>query len=208
MRANRSRFSVNAAVAERARLTRLGQGAAVGPHLVLALVVDVSFPGLDQVDSPAIEPVEIIRGKEQVFAPVEAEPTHVALDGVDIFLLFLGRIGVVETQMTAAAKLLRNAEIQADRLGVADVQIAVRFRWEPGHDLLHAAGFEIAGHDVPDEIEARFVGCRAGCCLVVCRHAFSTFGAPCRRGLWHDVAPASMSNALSHFAAFVVQGAQ
>ena len=71
-----------------------------------------------------------------MLAPVEAEPAHVALDGVDIFLLFLGRIGVVETQMAATAEFLRDAEIQADRLGVADMQIAVRLGRKAGDDLL------------------------------------------------------------------------
>jgi len=48
----------------------------------------------------------------------------VALDRVDVFLLLLGRVGVVEAQMAAAAVFLRQAEIEADRFGVADMQIA------------------------------------------------------------------------------------
>ena len=71
-----------------------------------------------------------------MLAPVEAEPAHVALDGVDIFLLLLGRIGIVEAQVTAAAEFLGDAEIQADRLGVADMQIAVRLRRKAGDHLL------------------------------------------------------------------------
>jgi len=38
---------------------------------------------------------------------------HVGLDGIDVFLLFFGRIGVVEAQMALAGKLLRDAEIKA-----------------------------------------------------------------------------------------------
>ncbi len=53
---------------------------------------------------------------------------QVSLDGVDILLLFLLRIGVVEAQVGLAAKLVRKAEINADGLGVADVQIAVGLR--------------------------------------------------------------------------------
>ena len=71
-----------------------------------------------------------------MLAPIEAEPVHVALDGVDVFLLFLGRIGVVEAQIAVAAELLRDAEIQADRLGVADMQIAVRLGRKAGDDRL------------------------------------------------------------------------
>jgi len=53
---------------------------------------------------------------------------HVGLDGIDVFLLFFGRIGVVEAQMALAGKLLRDAEIKGNRLGVADMQVAVRLR--------------------------------------------------------------------------------
>ena len=92
---------------------------------------------------PFVELLEIIRGVIEVLAPVEAEPAHVALDGVDIFLLFLGRIGVVEAQMAPAAEFLGNAEIQADRFGVADMQIAVRLRRKAGDDGFVPLGGEV-----------------------------------------------------------------
>ena len=87
-----------------------------------------------------------------VAAPVEAEPAHVALDGVDIFLLLLGRVGVVEAQVAVAAELLRHAEIEADRLGMADMEVAVRLRREAGDDLPEPAGVAVGGDDVADEI--------------------------------------------------------
>ena len=105
-------------------------------HLLRALVVDIGLAGADQVLGPGVELLEIVRGVVEVLAPVEAEPAHVALDGVDVFLLFLGRIGVVEAQMAAAAELLRDAEVEADRFGVADVQVAVRLGREAGDDAL------------------------------------------------------------------------
>ena len=72
----------------------------------------------------------------EIFAPVEAEPMHVGLDRVDIFLLFLGRIGIVEAQIALAAEFLGDAEIQADRFGVADMEIAVRLRRKARDDGL------------------------------------------------------------------------
>ena len=116
------------AVAIRAVLARLGQRAAHRPHLVGRLVVDIGLAGANQVLGPVVELLEIVRRMVEMLAPVEAEPAHVALDGVDVFLLLLHRIGVVEAQVAAAAEFLRHAEIQADRLGVADMQIAVRLR--------------------------------------------------------------------------------
>jgi hypothetical protein len=61
-----------------------------------------------------------------VLAPVEAQPLHVGLDRLDVLELLLGRVGVVEAQVAAPAELARAAEVEADRLGVADVQVAVR----------------------------------------------------------------------------------
>ena len=87
-----------------------------------------------------------------MLAPVEAEPAHVGLDGVDVFLLFLGRIGIVEAQMAAAAEFLGDAEIQADRLGVADMQIAVRLRRKARDNLGVLLGVEIGLNDVANEI--------------------------------------------------------
>ena len=88
----------------------------------------------------------------EMLAPIEAEPAHVALDRVDVFLLFLGRIGVVEAQVTAAAEFLGDPEIQADRLGVADVQVAVGLRRKPGDDGLVPLRIQVGLDDVADEI--------------------------------------------------------
>src|SRR6185437_192342 len=75
---------------------------------------------------------------------------------------FLGRVGIVEAQVAAAGKLLRDAEIERDRLGVADMQVAVRLRREPGHDLPVFAGSEISGDDVANEVAPGF--CRYRFC--------------------------------------------
>ncbi len=150
---------LDAALAERAVPAGLGQRAAARPHLLLRLVVDIGLADADQVLGPFVEPVEIIRRVIEMLAPVEAEPAHVALDGVDIFLLLLGRVGVVEAQIAAAAELFREAEIEADRFGVADMEIAVGLGREAGDHGLAAPGVEIGLDDVADEIAPRF-SCR------------------------------------------------
>src|SRR6267142_5907325 len=104
---------------------------------------------------PSVKLLEIVGRVVEMIAPIEAEPGQIALDGVDIFLLFLGRIGVVEAQMTAAAELLRDAEIEADRFGVADMEIAVGLRREPSHDGFHAARIQVILDDVADEVAPR-----------------------------------------------------
>src|SRR5262249_54484707 len=129
------------------------------------LVVDIGLAGTNQIFGPGVELLEIVGRMVEVLAPVEAEPMHVGLDGVDILLLLPGRIGVVEPQVTATAELLRYAEIEADRLGVADVEVAVRLRRKPGDDSAVASGCEVGANDVADEVLSGLPDC-----CVDCRH--------------------------------------
>ena len=71
-----------------------------------------------------------------MLAPVESEPAHVGLDRVDVLLLLLDGVRVVEAQVAAAAELLGDAEVQADRLGVPDVEVAVGLGREARDDRL------------------------------------------------------------------------
>ncbi|MNM45805.1 hypothetical protein D3C81_567330 [compost metagenome] len=97
--------------------------------------------------------VEILRGVAHFAGPFEAQPFDVAFDRVDVFLVFLGRVGVVETQVRDAAELLGQAEVHADRLGVADVQVAVGFRRETGDDLRVLARVQVCLDDRPQEVD-------------------------------------------------------
>ena len=60
---------LDGAVAERAVLARLGQGAAGRAHLIGALIVDIGFAGADQDRGPFVEPLEIIRRVNTDFFP-------------------------------------------------------------------------------------------------------------------------------------------
>ena len=71
-----------------------------------------------------------------MIAPIESQPPHVRLDRVDEFLLLLGGVGVIETQVAVAAEFLRDAKIQANRLGVAQMEITVGFWRESSNDGL------------------------------------------------------------------------
>ena len=94
-------------VAPRAVAAGLGERAAVLADLVGGEVVHVGLAGLDEVDGPLVELLEVVRGEVEVLAPVEPQPADVGLDGVDVLLLFLHRVGVVEAQVAAAAELAR-----------------------------------------------------------------------------------------------------
>ena len=143
----------HAAIAVGAVLARLGQRAAVGAHLLGRLRVHIGLAGLDQADRAVVHAVEIVRGEVQVLAPLEAEPMHRLEDGVDVFLLFLLGVGVVEAHVADAAVGLGQAEVQADRLGVAVVQVAVGLGREARLDA--AAPFAVAVvlvDDAADEV--------------------------------------------------------
>ena len=68
-------------------------------NLVRREVVDIGVPGIDQMLGPAVQALEMIGGEIEVLAPAEAEPLHILLDRIDIFVLLLDRVGVVKTQI-------------------------------------------------------------------------------------------------------------
>jgi hypothetical protein len=113
-----------------------------------------------------------------VLLPVEAQPLDGLDDGVDVFLLFLGRVGVVEAQVAGAAVDLGQAEVEADALGVAVVQVAVGLGREAGLDaaapLAEAAIFV---DEVADEVAAASAGEVGAVIWVLPWRA----GADCRR---------------------------
>ena len=138
-------------VAERAVGARGMRRATALGHLFGGLVVDVGQALFDQLLGPGEQLAEVV-GRVDHVVPFEAEPAHVLLDGVDILLRLLLRVGVVHAQIALAAELLGYRERQRDRLGMADVQVAVRFRWEARLDLLHLAFLEIRTNAVSDEV--------------------------------------------------------
>ena len=133
MRASRSRFSATDRSRYGLGVPAVGHGAAMLADLVLRLAVDVGLPLGDQADGNVVQLLEVVAGVE-LGVPLEAQPPDVALDGLDVLDVLGERVGVVEAQVHAATELPGDAEIQADRLGVPDVRIAVGLGWEPRAD--------------------------------------------------------------------------
>src|ERR1700744_5992781 len=101
---------------------------------------------------PFVKLFEIVGCMMKMRSPIEAEPAHVAFDGVDIFLRFLGWVGVVKAQAAMAAEFLRHAKVQTDRFSVADVQIAIGLRGEARDNRLYPACGQIGADYIADEI--------------------------------------------------------
>ncbi len=114
---------------------RLRQGAPAGPDFLGGLAVHIGLAVADELLGVGIQAVEVVGGVEFAVVPVAAEPMHVFADGIDVFGIFLHRIGIVKAQVAQAAVLAGQAEVDADRLGVADVQVAVGLRGKAGMHL-------------------------------------------------------------------------
>jgi hypothetical protein len=166
------------AVAEGRVGARRAEIAAVARHVFGALAVDVGIALLDQVLGHLVQLVEVVARVVQVLLaallPRKAQPLDAVHDGIDVFLVFLLRIGVVETQVAAALVIARQAEVQADRFRVAHVQVAVRLRRETGDHRRHA--FALVGarrnvglDDRTHKIRGRRRRCR-GCGVLINAH--------------------------------------
>ena len=111
-----------------------GGVAAIGLELVGGQLADVGQALLDEVHGQLVGLLKVVGAVEKAVAPVEAQPMDVLLDGIDVLRVLLGRVGVVHAKVADAAKLLGRAEVDDKRLAVADVEIAVGLRGEPGVD--------------------------------------------------------------------------
>ncbi len=146
-------------VAIRAVRARLGQRAAVRSDLVGREVVDVRLVHPDEALGVLVHLLEVVGREEHLAVPAEAEPGDVLLDRLDVLDVFLGRVGVVHPQVAPAAELVGDAEVQADGLGVADVEVAVGLWRKPRMDAPAVlAGLAVGDDDLADEIEGRGVG--------------------------------------------------
>ena len=156
IRRNRSRFSATLRFAPRARGAGLRQRPARGAQLGRRLAVDVGESLPDEPLGEAVELVVVVGRVVAVRAPVEAEPADRIGDRILVLDVLLHRVGVVEAQVAAARVLGGEPEIEADRLRVAVMEIAVRLGREARDDLPAVlAGAVVLGDDRAQEIRGR-----------------------------------------------------
>ena len=129
---------------------------AVLTNLFRAQAVHVGVPAVDQGPRDVVKPVEIVRRMRQSILPVKTEPAHVFFDRVGERLAFLCGVGIVKTQVGAAAAFLGDAEIEHDRFRVPDVQEAIGLRRKSCHQPgRQSVSGEIVVDDLANEIAAR-----------------------------------------------------
>ena len=147
---------VDAAAAIRRVLARLGQRAAMLADLVGRQRIDIGHALADQILGELIQLLVVVRRVVLAIVPVKPEPPHVVLDRIDVLDVFLDGIGVVEAEVAVAAEFAGDAEVEADRLGVPDVQVAVRLGRKARDDAAAVlSGGDVGGDDLANEVLRR-----------------------------------------------------
>ncbi len=157
-------------VAVRALPARLCQGSPVRTHLLGRQAVNIGVSPFNEVDGVSVERLEIVRRIPGLAVPGEAEPADILLDGVDVLDILGSGIGVVEPEVARAAQLRGCFEVQADRLGMSDVEVTVGFgRKARGYAAAVLPGLHVLEDDAADEVQ-RGVGLAHGSCTGIGCH--------------------------------------
>ncbi len=65
---------------------------------------------------------------------IEPEPFDIRFYCSNVVKSFFIRISVIKTEKTGTTELMGYAKIKTHRLGMADMQVSVRFGWESSND--------------------------------------------------------------------------
>ncbi len=149
------------AVAERARRARLGDRPASRANLLFRLAVDVGQPAPHEVLRPGVERLEVVRCVAHGRG-LEAQPAHGVLERAGELLGLRRGVGVVEAEVARPAELRGEAKVEADRLRVADVRVAVGLGREARRDApARPPGGDVGGDDLGEEIRRTVHGGKA-----------------------------------------------
>ena len=85
--------------------------------------------------------------------PLKAQPADVCHDGVNVLGLFFFRVSIVKAQVGAAAELVGQTKIEADRLGMSNVQVPIGLgRKARPHTSTVLVALQVFDDDVADKI--------------------------------------------------------
>ena len=115
------------------------KGTAVFFHFLSRLFINVGITGFNKMLGNVIHIVEVV-GCEVVIAffvifPIESKPIDGTKNGINVFLIFFYRVGVVKTHMASTIELLCKSEVQANTFSMSDMQITVWFRRKTESDF-------------------------------------------------------------------------
>ena len=133
-----------------------GQGASVFAYLLGVQFVHIGLAVLDETLGKGVQSFKVVRSVVGFAQPLEAQPAHILFNGIHVLHVFLDRVGVVEAQVARSVEVAGQAEIDADGLGVSDVQIAVGLGGKAGmHPAAETAVADILGDAGPQKILPR-----------------------------------------------------
>ena len=142
------------------RLAGGGDAATVFPHFIKAQIVHVGIAGFDKLAGPVKELFKVITRKTDL-CPFKTKPANIVLNRLHKLLALLLGVGVVKTQVAKPLEFTGDLKIQANRLGVPDLQVAVRFRRETClHPPIMFPGGYVGSHHLANEINRLFFGFR------------------------------------------------
>ena len=135
-----------------------GQVTAIFAELLGSQLADIGQTLLDQFFGILIGLLEVVGTVVETIIPVKAQPTDIFLNGLDILGVFLGRVGVIHTQVAQAAVLFGGAEVDIQSLAVTDVQVAVGLGRKTCVDLFHLAGGKVFIDEVMNKVRRHIGG--------------------------------------------------
>ena len=134
-----------------------GVVAAVLLHLLAGQVVHIGLALLDELLGVLVAALKIITAVENAAVRLGTQPFQVLQDALHVLVTLAGGVRVVKAQVEQAAVVFGDRVVDEDRLGGADMQVAVRLRRETGmHDIDLALG-EVGIDNIRQEVGKFFV---------------------------------------------------
>ena len=121
--------------------------------LLWAFLIHIREATFDQMHRAIVEKLKVVAREKYVFPVVEAEPFHILLDGFHVLSFLFIRVRIVKAEVAfAIGKFTGDAEIQADRFRMTEVEKAVWLRRKAGDRAFVFPGGKISSDDFSDEI--------------------------------------------------------
>ncbi len=127
---------LNAAVPIWAFLACLSQGATHAADFLGSGIIYIGLAIFNELYGKFIELLKVVRCIEHPLIPAKAQPFYILLDGIHIFHVFLYRICIIKAEVAQSIVLLRQSKVQANGLGVANMEIAIWLWRKTGVDTL------------------------------------------------------------------------
>jgi len=120
-------------------------------------MTDKGFTFFDQLHSAVIKCFKVIRGEIFSVIPIKPQPADIRFDGFDILHIFFGGVRVVKAQIGQAAVIFGNTKVEANGLGMPNMQVTIGFWWKARmHFSTKPTGLIVLVDNIADEVRFAF----------------------------------------------------